>query len=175
MHLRTLQFLLVFGAFAWALFPVWGGAAYTAALLLVAVSVWFKSRAARRVLDGQREALEKTLRPEVLVWVRRFAFFYVWPDESKAWATTLKMSSLLMLLETVAIVVRTVLEFSLTPLWQLVPAALSFFFGAGLGGRLEVDALVNEDAWKVHQPLHAEASRVLRLQKTGGLAPPPAA
>jgi len=171
-HLRTLQGLLVVSALFWAFFPRWGVGVFAAAQLLCLVSVWRKVRAARKSVAPRVEELRKALSEEGVAWVQRFAFWYVARDQSQEWGTTLKMSSLLMLLLAPWLVIRALISVEFHLLLLLIPVVAFFFIGVTAGSRLDVEDLVNAAHWSKHKALHEEATRVLSLKETVGQWPP---
>jgi hypothetical protein len=165
-HLRTLQGLLVISALVWALFPRAGVGVFASAQLLCLFTVWRKIRAARASIEPRLEELNKALTPEGVQWVQRFAFWYTARDACREWGTTLKMSSLLMLLLAPWLIIRALIAAEFTLLFMLGPAVLFFFVGVVAGGRLDLDELVNDEGWKQHKQLHEDATRVLALKET---------
>lgn len=168
MQLRTLQLLLLLGAIAWALAPFWGMALFLAFELLLLITVAYKRRAAGRVVRAHREALEKMLTPEALAWVEARAFHFAWPKVADAYGTTLKMTSLLVLLVGLWLPVRALLFLSPQVLWGLGPAVAVFFVGVLVGSRIDAPSLLEQDGWKKFQPAHDEATKVVRLLETAG-------
>jgi hypothetical protein len=165
---RTLQSLLVLAAIGWALIPGWGGPAFLAVYGLVLLTIATKRLAARRKLTAHLDELAKAVSPEGIAWAKDHPLFYVWPDAARAWGLTLKIGSLLMLVLSAWFVVRGV--FFLAPgvwLW-ILPAGVVFVVGVTLGGRLDLDALLAEEKWKRHKPLHDEVKKVLTLQALAG-------
>lgn len=175
MPLTTLQGLLVLSAVVWAIFPIYGAPVFLALDALLLLTAAAKSRAAAKYVAAQAEQLDKTMTPEAKAWVQRFAFHFVWPAEAKAYGTALKMTSLVMMMLGVWFVVYSLLRWNPTLLFALVPAAVVFFLGTTVGGKLEPDLLLTEDRYKDKQPLHEEAVKVLSLLSTAGRWAPPSA
>lgn len=173
MPLKTLQGLLVGSALLWAIFPFYGAPVFLAFELLLVLTAFSKSRSAKKYVRSAGEHLEKTLSPEARGWVEKYAFHFVWPEEAKAYGTTLKMTSLLMMMLAVAWVGHALLRFDFRYLLVLVPGLLVFVSGVSVGGKLEPDQLLTEDRYKDKKPLHDEAVKVLALLSTAGRWAPP--
>ncbi len=171
MPLSTLQKLLVGSAFIWGFFPMWGLPVFAAAWVLLAVGTAKRRREALAALEPQVEGLRTHLRGETVDWVRKQAFFYLWPETSKQWGTTWRMSGLLsMILAGVfaarAIVLREYADFGLLlPLLAVFVAAATVSLGLMGEG-------VNSSDWEKHKPEHLEAMGVLGLRRTVGQWPP---
>lgn len=174
MPLKTLQGLLVGSALIWAIFPFYGAPVYLAFELLLILTALSKSRSALKYVQSAGGHLEKTLSPEARGWVEKYAFHFVWPEEAKAYGTTLKMTSLMMMLLAVAWVGHTIFRFNLSILLMFLPGLAVFAAGVSLGGKLEPDQLLSEDRYKDQRPLHEEAVKVLALLSTAGRWTPPA-
>jgi hypothetical protein len=180
MPLKTLQGMLVVSALAWAIFPIYAAPFFLAFDLLLWLTASSKSRAARKYVNEAGGHLEKTVQPETRAWIEAHAFHFVWPEEAKAYGTTLKMTSLLMLLLGVWWLVYSVIRFflhfdnSFTILVMLVPAVAVFAIGVSTGGKLEPDQLLEEERYKDKKPFHEEAVKVLSLLSTAGRWAPPA-
>ncbi len=172
MNLKTMQGLLVLSAALWAFFPWYGAPVYASAFVLLLVSTALLRRRVRTAVEARAEELSKVLTPEAAAWVQRFSFFYARKDEAKARATTFKMASLLVGLLALWFVARALVFVDLPVLFLLIPCVGYFFAGVMVGGRLEVDELVNEDAWAKHKRLHEEAEKVLTLKAAAGQWPP---
>jgi hypothetical protein len=174
MPLKTLQGLLVISAILWAIFPFYAAPVFLAFDLLLWLTTASKSRAARKYVDASSEQLEKTMSPEARGWVREYALHFVWPEESKAYGQTLKMTGLMMGFVVVWWVIYAVIRWNFLILTMIVPAIAVFFVGVTAGGKLEPDELVNESSYKDKKPLHEEAVKVLALLSTAGRWAPPA-
>lgn len=168
MSLSTLRGLLVLGVAAWGLFPFYGMGAFLAVWALLLLSVVAKRRSAGKALEAHREKVSSMVSPEALQWARKHAFFYVWPEEAKAWGLTLKMVSLTMILLALWLGARGMV-FASPSVWVgLLPAVVVFFVGTTLGGGLDVPELLNEERYRGHQPHHEELEKVLGLQRVAG-------
>ena len=168
MPIKTLQLLLVVGALAWGLAPVWGGYGFGAIYLLMVLTVIAKRRAARKKLAAHAEELAKSLRPEAVAWAQKHPLFYVWPQAAQAWGLTLKMGSLLMGLLSIWFVVRGFLFLQPWVWLCILPATVVFFVGVTWGSRLDLDDLVQDEKWVAERTLHDEVKRVLALQSLAG-------
>lgn len=166
--IKTLQLLLVAGAVAWALAPVWGGYGFGAIFLLTALTIFSKRRAARKKLAAHVEELGKSLTPEAVAWAQKHPLFYVWPEAAQAWGTTLKMTSLVMGLLSLWFLVRGF--FFVQPwVWLCIaPATAVFFVGVTWGSKLDLETLLADDAKKPQKALHDEVKKVLTLQSLAG-------
>lgn len=168
MALRTLQGLVLLSAIGWAVFPYWGGFAFGAIYGLLLLTIVSKKRAARKKLAAHAEHLAASLPAETIDWAQKHALFYVWPTAAKAWALTMKMTSLTMLPLALWFGFRG-LAFLQPWVWLcLVPAVGVFFLGVTWGDKLDLDAWLVEEKWKEKKPLHDEVKKVLTLQSLAG-------
>ena len=180
MPLKTLQGLLVGSALIWGLVPIYAAPIFLAFDLLLLLTALSKQRAAAKYVASAQEQLEKTMTPEGRAWVKKYAFHFVWAEEAKAYGTTLKMTSFMMMMLAVWWVVYAGIRwalgfdtsFGILVMW--VPALLVFICGVTVGGMLEPDQLLTEDKYKDKKPLHDEAVKVLALLSTAGRWAPPA-
>jgi hypothetical protein len=179
MPLKTLQGLLVGTAVIWALVPIYSAPIFLAFDLLLVMTALSKQRSAAKYVDSASEQLEKTMTPEGRAWVKQHAFHFVWGEEAKAYGTTLKMTSFMMMMLAVWWVVYAVIRWMLNfdtsfgILVMLAPALLVFTVGVTVGGKLEPDQLLTEDKYKDKKPLHDEAVKVVALLSTAGRWAPP--
>lgn len=172
MSSKTVQKLLVIAALAWALLPTWGGLLYAAAFVTLLMGTVSRVRAARGLVDAHREALAKGLSDDALAWVRRFPFFYVWPEGAKEWGTMWRMNGMLALFLAPWFAIRA-LFFKET--WEyalLLPLFVSLVVGVRVALRLEVIDLLKEPRWRRFGPRHDEAQQYLSMRRTAGLWPP---
>lgn len=171
MSLKATQYLLVLCAFAFSLTPVWGGMAYAAAWVALAVGTASRVRRARRLLAANFEKLGP-LPPEAQAWARRFALAYVWPESAKGWGTTWQMTGLLALLLAPFVAGHALLFQAWSLLWILVPLAASLFVGGWMALRLKVTERMNDEAPKGDKALHDALATKVALKSAVGLWPP---
>jgi hypothetical protein len=165
--LSTIQKLLVGSALLWAVFPVWGLPAFAAAWVVLAVGTVKRRRQALVSLEPQVEELSRHLRTETIDWVRKQAFFYLWPETSKEWGTTWRLSGFLSMILAGVFVARAIFFREFGNLGLLLPLLLVFVAAAWVSLGLMGEG-VNSSEWEKHKPEHLEAMGVLGLRKTVG-------
>ncbi len=171
MSLKATQYLLVLCFVAFAVMPVWGGLAYAAAWVALAVGTVARVRKARAVLDAHFAELG-TLPPEALAWARRSPLAYVWPDAATAWGTTWQMTGLLALLLAPCVVGHALL-FQRWWLLVLLPVlAAQLLLGGWLSTRLKVGERMNDGGAKGDRALHDALTTKVALKSAVGLWPP---
>lgn len=168
MPIRTLQYLLLAAAMGWGLFPYWGGLAFGAVYALLLLTIVSKKRAAKKKLAGHAEQMAAALAPEAVAWANKHPLFYVWPTAAKAWALTMKVVSLMMLLLSIWFGARGILFLDPMVWLCIAPATVIFFLGVTWGDKFDLDSWLIEDKWKAMKPLHDEVKKVLTLQSLAG-------
>lgn len=171
MSLKATQYLLVLCAFAFMLTPVWGGLAYAAAWVALAVGTTVRVRRARRVLNEHYAKLGP-LPPEAAAWARRFALAYLWPESAKGWGTTWQMTGLLALLLAPFVAGHALLFQAWGLLWLLLPLAASVLVGGSMALRLKVTERMNDETPKGDKALHDALATKVALKSAVGLWPP---
>jgi len=170
LSLGTVQKVLVLSALAWAILPTWGGYAFLAAWVLLAIGSAQRQRKARALLAEHRASLgnfpEETNRH-----LDRHALSYVWPQVAEKWGTTWQMAGLLCIIEGMALSVRAAL--GLHPSWLLflLPLAAGVLVGGAMGRRIKIAERVKEDL-KGDKPVHDALTTVIKLKGTMGQWPP---
>ena len=168
--LTVVQRLLVLSALAWAVVPGWGGFAFAASWILMAIATRSRTRRARVVLESNLDKLS-TVTPEGLELARRFPLAYVWPSSAVRWGTTWQMTGLLALGLAVDFLLRAMLTMSGWYLFLLIPLTVQLLAGGGMARNLKVAERVTEDL-KALRRTHDTTVTVLRLKATMGQWPP---
>jgi hypothetical protein len=168
--LTVVQRLLVITALLWALLPTWGGLAFAAAWLLMAVATYARNQKARLLLENNLDKL-KTLPEEGLAFTRRFPLAYVWPSSAEQWGTTWQMTGLLSVFLAIVFVLRALFAWDPTILFLLIPVAVQLVAGGGMARKLKVGERVREDL-KAMRVTHDTTVTLLRLKATVGQWPP---
>ncbi len=170
LSLTTVQRLLVISALSWAIFPRWGGFAFLASWVLLAIGSANRTTRARKVLDAHGSLLG-TLSPETQSLVQRFPLAYVWPSTAERWGTTWQLSGLVSLILAGVFAAWALLTFTAWYLLLLVPLAGTLVGGGAMARRIKVGDRVKEDL-KELRPAHDSLTTVLALKTTIGQWPP---
>lgn len=169
-QLGPLQMLLMFSALGWAIWPVWGGLAFSVSVAMLAVGTLVRGRQARAVLE-RHEALLNALSDEPRALLRRFPWAYVWPRNARAWANTWLVVPLLALLVSAVMLVRALL----TQQWWLLTALATVPVGVVLAGAVS-RVLKPRPRFKADltalAPAHQTLRLYLKLKETVGHWPP---
>jgi hypothetical protein len=170
LSLTTVQRLLVFSALAWAALPSWGGFAFGASWLLMALGTHSRTRRAGAVLEANLDKLS-SLPAEAIELTRRFPLGYVWPGTAERWADTWQMTGLLALVLGVVFLLWALLTQTTWYLFLLIPLSIQLVVGGVMAGRLKVAERVREDL-KDLRAIHDTTVTLLNLKTTVGQWPP---
>lgn len=170
LSLNVVQRLLLLSAIAWAVVPLWGGFAFGASWLLLALATRGRLRRARALLEANVDKLG-TLSPEGLALARRFPLAYVWPSSAEQWGATWQLTGLLALGLAVVFLLWAGVKGSASYLFLLIPLAVQLVTGGAMARKLKVAERVREDL-KDQRSLHDTTVTLLRLKTTVGQWPP---
>lgn len=170
LSLPVVQRLLVLSALAWALLPTWGGFAFGASYVLMALATRSRLRRARALLEANLDKLS-ALAPEGLALARRFPLATVWPSSAERWGTTWQMTGLLALGLGGVFVLRALITMTAWYLLLLLPLAVQLVVGGAMARKLKLSERVREDLTDQRQT-HDTTVALLRLRTTMGQWPP---
>ena len=170
LSLTTVQRLLVLSALAWAVLPVWGGFAFGASWLLLALATRSRLGRARALLEAHLDKVS-TLSPEGLALTRRFPLGYVWPSSAERWGNTWQMTGLLALVLGVVFLLWALLTQTTWYLFLLLALAVQLVAGGAMSRKLKVNERVRDDL-RDSRVLHDTTVTLLRLKTTVGQWPP---
>lgn len=170
LSLTVVQRLLVLSALAWAVLPDWGGVAFGASWLLMAIATRSRTRRARVLLEANLDKLSNAT-PEGLALARRFPLAYVWPSSAEKWGTTWQMTGLLALGLAVDFILRALLTWKGWYLSLLIPLAVQLLAGGVMARHLKVAERVTEDLKDLRRT-HDTTVTLLRLKSSMGQWPP---
>lgn len=170
LSLTVVQRLLVISALAWALLPTWGGFAFGASWILMALATRSRLRRARALLEANLDKLS-ALAPEGLALTRRFPLAYVWPSSAERWGTTWQMTGLLALGLAGVFGLWALVTWTAWYLLLLLPLAVQLVTGGAMARKLKVSERVREDL-KEQRVTHDTTVALLRLKSTMGQWPP---
>lgn len=169
--LITIQRLFVISAVVWAITPRWGGFAFAACWVLLALGSTRRTREARAVLDGAASTVLGTLPPEALAHARRYPLAYVWPTSAEGWGTTWQLGALLSLLLGFVFAAWALLTLTGWYLLLLLPLVAGLVTGGAMARRIKIAERVKEDLTGL-RVTHETLSTLLSLKKTMGQWPP---
>ena len=170
LSLNVVQRLLVLSALAWAVLPWWGGFAFGASWLLLALATRSRTRRARALLEANLDKLG-ALPPEGLALARRFPLAYVWPSSAEQWGTTWQLTGLLSLILAGAFCVWALATWTSGYLFLLIPLVVQLFVGGELARRIKLAERVRDDLKDELSP-HNTTLTLLRLKTAVGQWPP---
>ena len=170
LSLSAVQRLLVLSALAWAVLPWWGGFAFGASWLLLALGTRSRTRRARAVLEANLDKLG-TLPPQSVALARRFPLAYVWPSSAEQWGTTWQLTGLLSLILGAVFCGWALATWKVHYLVLLIPLVVLLFVGGDLARRIKLAERVREDLKHELSP-HNTTLTLLRLKTAVGQWPP---
>lgn len=167
---KTLNYLTVLSALAWAAMPTWGAAALLATLVLLFIASVRIVRVARATLEPFIDKLGVD-DPAGRDFLRRYAINLLWPDSAQRWASSWQILGPLALFLALVFIGRALIGFDWWPLPLLAPVTVVFFLGGGgarffdMQDRLDDDLAHGKAAW-------VAANTRLDLRRTLGDWPP---
>lgn len=170
LSLTTLQRLLVLSTLAWAFTPRWGGAAFGACVVLLALGTRNRNRRAAALLEAHVDRLS-SLAPEALALARRFPLAAVWPNAAERWGTTWQLTGLLSLFLAGIFVLWALGTQQWWHLGLLVLLVAQLLLGGTMAQRLKLNERVAADL-KDEKAHHDAAVTLLRLKAVTGQWPP---